>query len=520
MNKETSNINLNIYDYNIDDLLTILNLQYNPSISEINKATSSAISKYSDSDENDPDVILFLQNANKILIKEFSNNGDQDNDNNNDNDNNDSNDSNEKLTNRTKPPDIIQDNKHFLIKQKQMGITNNYSLPAIQDTLNPTLNNINSTIINLDSQFRPNILPFEPLNPDSVSSSTNYTLDLTEPLTNVLSLKLYSVQIPNTWYRFSENQGNICFFLDFINNNNPSINTTIKFKFVLPAGNYTENDMIIQLNTPAYWFNIITNTPALTISPLEWTYNSNTNKFSFKSNYGLTYAYNIIFYLYDINGVYSCSHGCTSVSNLNQNLGWNLGFRSPLVDGVSYAEYLENNITTSDNNTTFELPAILDINGPKYFAIILDDFNQNRQNKGLVNIGTPDTKLNIPSYYEPNIMECNLIRHGLQFPRTTTKAQIYTLNEILKNRTTSKIRNYGVNSSDVFAILPIDVNINTQSIPYTSFGTNLILNERKYFGPVNISRLKLRLVDDKGNTINLNGADWCISLITTELYQY
>ena len=65
MNKETSNINLNIYDYTIDDLLKILNLQYNPSISEINKATTTAISKYSDSDENDPNVILFLQNANK-----------------------------------------------------------------------------------------------------------------------------------------------------------------------------------------------------------------------------------------------------------------------------------------------------------------------------------------------------------------------------------------------------------------------------------------------------------------------
>ena len=511
MNKETSNINLNIYDYTIDDLLTILNLQYNPSISEINKATTTAISKYSDSDENDPDVILFLQNANKILIKEFSNIADEDND-------NADNASNEKLTNRTKPPDIIQDNKHFLIKQKQMGIANNYQLPAIQDTLNPTLNNINSTIINLDSQFRPNILPFEPLNPDSVSSSTNYTLDLTEPLTNVLSLKLYSVQIPNTWYRFSESQGNICFFMDIIDITISPLNTTINYKFILPAGNYTENDMINQLNTPAYWFNITTNNIASS-APLIWTYNSNTNKFSFKMTSPLGYSHKILFYLYDINGVYSCSYGCTSVSNLNQNLGWNLGFRSPLVDGVSYAEYIEN---ISSNNTIFELPAIVDINGPKYFAIILDDFNQNRQNKGLVNIGTPDTKLNIPSYYEPNIIECNLIKHGLQFPRTTTKAQIYTLNEILKNRTTSKIRNYGVNSSDVFAILPIDVNINinNQSIPYTSFGTNLILNERKYFGPVNISRLKLRLVDDKGNTINLNGADWCISLITTELYQY
>ena len=514
MNKETSNINLNIYDYNIDDLLKILNLQYNPSISEINKATTTAISKYSDSDENDPNVILFLQNANKLLIKEFSNNDDED----NDNDVN-ANDISEKFTNRIKPPDIIQNNKHFLIKQKQMNTANNYELPTIQDTLNPTLNNINSTIINLDSQFRTNILPFEPLNPDSATSSTNYTLDLTEPLTNVLSLKLYSVQIPNTWYRFSESQGNICFFLDFIDNTNPPTNTSLNFKFILPQGNYSENDMLSQLNKSTNWFNIITNNIPIS-APLEWTYNSNTNKFSFKSNYVLGYTYNLIFYLYDINDVYSCSYGCTSVSNLNHNLGWNIGFRSPLIDGVSYAQYLENNINDDlINNTTFELPAVVDINGPKYFAIILDDFNQNRQNKGLVNIGIPDTKLNIPSYYEPNIIECNLIKHGLQFPRTTTKAQIYTLNEILKNRTTSKIRNYGVNSSDVFAILPIEAK-NTQALPYTSFVSNLILNERKYFGPVNISKLKLRLVDDKGNTINLNGGDWCISLITTELYQY
>jgi hypothetical protein len=52
------------------------------------------------------------------------------------------------------------------------------------------------------------------------------------------------------------------------------------------------------------------------------------------------------------------------------------------------------------------------------------------------------------------------------------------------------------------------------------YGVNIAINERKYFGPVNISRMKVRLVDDKGNTVNLNGNDWSLSLIVNELYQY
>jgi hypothetical protein len=64
------------------------------------------------------------------------------------------------------------------------------------------------------------------------------------------------------------------------------------------------------------------------------------------------------------------------------------------------------------------------------------------------------------------------------------------------------------------------MNSNIRQQPYTSFGANLLLNERRYYGPVDITKMKVRLVDDKGNTINLNGADWNMSIIVNELYQY
>jgi len=492
------NISTNIYDYDIDDLLQIFYLDNNPSKQQINDAANNAINIV----KNDPTLIQFLQQAKQTLLNNFgfgySNNTNITNNidtgiKNTENStlNNwtqneyipqQNNSQYQKITNRKNQVQTWNDNTHYQMKQTQLGVNNNYQVPEVQDMLNPTLRNLNSTIINLDSQFRNNILPYEPLNPDSTSSSTNYTIDLTEPLNNILSLKLYSVQIPYTWYAFSENNSNLCLFAEYNNT---------KYFFKLPAGNYSYTELKEQLNLQANW------TPDL---PVVWDYNNNNGKYSFTLLSGT-----IIFYFYDIAGNYTCpNNSCVSNAQLNQNLGWSLGFRSQLENGISSATF------TADSSTTFTLPAVPDINGTKYFAIILDDFNQNRQNKGLVNVGKTETKLSVPSY------DCS---NGNPVPIIPTRANIYSLNQILQNRIISKTRNYGVNSSDVLAIIPINNN-NINNNVYTIFGTDMIINERKYFGPVKISRFKIRIVDDKGITLNLNGADWNLSLITTELYQY
>jgi hypothetical protein len=55
---------------------------------------------------------------------------------------------------------------------------------------------------------------------------------------------------------------------------------------------------------------------------------------------------------------------------------------------------------------------------------------------------------------------------------------------------------------------------------YVEFSGSLQDNKRVYFGPVNISRMRVRLLDDKGNNLNLNGADWSLTLLSENLYQY
>ena len=45
-------------------------------------------------------------------------------------------------------------------------------------------------------------------------------------------------------------------------------------------------------------------------------------------------------------------------------------------------------------------------------------------------------------------------------------------------------------------------------------------DRRVYFGPVSIERLRITLLDDKGNILNLHGHDWSFTLIADQLYQY
>ena len=107
-------------------------------------------------------------------------------------------------------------------------------------------------------------------------------------------------------------------------------------------------------------------------------------------------------------------------------------------------------------------------------------------------------------------------------PRTLTNAQIYTINSINSNN--NNLTNYlakAPTSSDILAIIPIKT---SAGVPTTSllveFSGSLQNSSRVYFGPVDIDRMAIKLLDDKGNVLNLNGADWCVSLVCECLYQY
>ena len=62
-------------------------------------------------------------------------------------------------------------------------------------------------LIILDSLYRQSSTEYDN------TSITDYVCDLSDQLRNVLSLRLYSYQIPNSWYLIDVSYGNSCFWI-------------------------------------------------------------------------------------------------------------------------------------------------------------------------------------------------------------------------------------------------------------------------------------------------------------------
>jgi hypothetical protein len=142
--------------------------------------------------------------------------------------------------------------------------------------------------------------------------------------------------------------------------------------------------------------------------------------------------------------------------------------------------------------------------------------------QSLLDNQTPNAQngLLIAGKYENDYTSTQLVLPSA--PRTLTQAQIYTINEINKNG--NNMTNYlakAPTSSDILAILPVKTStgVPTGSL-LVDFSGSLQDSSRIYFGPVNIERLAVKLLDDKGNVLNLNGNDWCFTLVCECLYQY
>ena len=448
-------------------------------------------------------------------------------------------------------------NEHAPMKQEQLATTDTFSLPVKQDSLNPNLKNTTNRFVNLDSQFRQYTSGID-------STSTDYTLDLSDTLKNALNLRLYSYQIPFSWYAIDTAYGNTCFWLF-------DSSTNIVTPISVPSGNYTQTAFVSQLNKSFQNAGILT--PAVG-SPYDLSanypvyYNPNSGKitmFLYDGSYNdpitpstkhlITSKTQIIFY--DFTGALQCEIKCKSNTNhyFNNTLGWIMGYKLPYVS-----------VDPSGNSAS----SILDLNGTKYLILVIDDYNQNHVNNSLVSIAQYSNTLKMPSYYSPDIpYTCitpspsqqakNLqdlvdgvvlqsvlnnqtvnAQNGLLIagkyqeeytstqvvlpsaPRTLTNAQLYTINSINSNN--NNLTNYlakAPTSSDILAIIPVktSVGVPTGSL-LVEFSGSLQDSSRTYFGPVNIERMAVKLLDDKGNILNLNGNDWCVTLVCECLYQY
>jgi hypothetical protein len=452
-----------------------------------------------------------------------------------------------KITDRKNKVKIFDDKNgsHDTMKREQLSVLNSHPLLIAQDSLNPTLKNINQRLVVIDSQYRQNIAPFSE-NTAAPSSSTDFTLDLSDPLTDTLSLKMYSYQIPYSWYVIDKNMGTSYFWVK-------NLSTNIVYSIAIDDGNYTKAELVTAIQ---YKLDVVLNNTVIPFNGnnLDISYNQFNGKscFVFDSSAALPDV-EVIFYdtekynsYYDNVTVVNLLGNQTGIGSttmkINNNLGWILGYRPgddktlPIVfsrivrpsvnykvdPAVSYPYNLANGLFSDGPIDTY---------GTRYLIVVLDDFNQNHLNNGLVNIVDTDTTLSVPDYFSPDLpnvcapdpqlggaMEPFYVQ---SLPRKLTQAQVYSINQILDNRnTTYKYRTAGPTTTDVFAIIPLKKQGFDAGDTIIELGSALMYNTRVYFGPVNISRMRVSLQDDKGNTLNLNGSDWSITLMAETLYQY
>lgn len=430
---------------------------------------------------------------------------------------------NARITDRQNKVKVFNDGNgnHETMKREQIGVLNSHPLPIAQDTLNPTLKNVTQRILVIDSQYRQNI--------SALSSSTDFTLDLSDILTNTLTLKLYSFQIPYSWYTIDSTMGTSCFWI---------VHGGTTYHIIIQDGNYSMQSLITAIQ---FQLDTILNVVApFTGNHFNISYSPISGKscFFFATN-ASSIIVEVLFY--DSEFYSSCGAAAGNSMKLNNNLGWVLGFRPlddknlPLRFSIFVDSTINYNIPTNpapyNLDKAYFSEGPIDIYGTKYLTLVVDDFNQNHLNSSIVNITDNDTTLSLPDYFnadipnvcvpDPALNNTILPFYVQSTPRTLTQVQLYSINQILENRkTTYKSRIAGPTTTNVLGIIPIKKQGLTSGDMIVDLGSSLAYNTRSYFGPVNITRMRVALQDDMGRVLNLHGANWSVAIIVESLYQY
>ena len=475
---------------------------------------------------------------------------------------------------------ILNQSKNIIGRARLPPNQNLQTKGTIQGTKNPVARDIIKRIVNFDSHYR------QILKPDSVScpgisypnntqrrlyTPTNYTVNLTHPLINVVDLTLESVEIPNSWYVFSGDYGTnrIKFLADdadvgktWSNNlkpngepyDDPLIYDSSGVTLQIIDGNYTSTQLQDALNRVSGTGTKVflgTNfdisrapTSPIGLDNIVFSYNSINNKFTIHNNN----SFNITAQFYTSGlSVDACPAqllGFGKVGDggkVDYNLGWLLGYR--LTEKLIPAGQSREGLAPFDNY------------GSKYFIISLDDFNNNKPNKDLISLVTSQASgFKLPAYFNPQTMDKNYgpgKYYNDEVPKipgwecvdvaqdqgsaargcfegalntdvsnNLTKKQQYTVSQIqLANKASAVDRYSSPNATDLLARIPINQPRNNgQIILYKN--DNPTFTKRLYFGPVKLSKFKVRLLNDKGFEVNLNEKDWSFSIIVSQLYQY
>jgi hypothetical protein len=274
--------------------------------------------------------------------------------------------------------------------------------------------------LNLNSCFRNNYYQSNPC---------DFIYNLPTEIYKVVSMRLVSIEIPNSWYLFSDRKKNNIFQMVI---QKDTINEC--YEIEIPEGNYNCDTLQEYLNTTYFYES--------DVETLLKHIKFSINPYSFKSSFEIVNM--------DTNNT-NFTFSLKFSDNINQNImntfGWIIGFRL-------------GNYLNIDNCITSE--SLFDAGGDRYVYLCINDFQYNNNTSNLV-------------YFDKS-----------------------SLNE------------------DVIAKIPM---INGKLSLIVNDNNNNLAKIRRYNGPVNISRLQIKILDRFGSVIDLNNMDFSMTLELEILYE-
>jgi hypothetical protein len=531
---------LNIENYSLEDLIELIGASSAQTQESIRGAVNNAVRQF-EALQNSPAAVFFKEVGEKLLDnfeklqtiidaldqREVTNPGQ----NIFENEYYDSGDAStflaEQLPNRQENISVLEPTNHMTQGQGRLLIPNTHNVNTVQGNMNPNLKNTYLNIINVDSQYREikngNVKCSGVIADTSnnyLGTSTDFTFDLSEPLNNVISITVGSVEVPRTWYPFNERFGTNSF--------------DISGKLItIPPGFY-DTPATLQAAIQEKLINI---DPSCNIDIC-----SNTLKTTIDCSHNFT-----LNFVPDLSGCNINNSG----AKIDYNLGWLLGFRQPQYPMVG----------NPTNSYTSE--GCVDTFGTRYLLLKVNDFQANRVTGGMVSLTDNQDKFKLPSYYRkvqasmpfcstnvngtinpsiplvdpsgavlqrPNSQGIETFkracRKGTQNPipiidgsNNLTNAQKYTAQQIvIAQKNIAQNRYFAPTDTDILLRFPVDRDSPDRTVPmiYENDG----IQKRTYFGPTTLKRLRVQLLDDKGYPINLSNMNFSFSLIVEQLYQY
>jgi hypothetical protein len=271
--------------------------------------------------------------------------------------------------------------------------------------------------INIDSRFRDNYY---------ATTASNYSLSLPGQFNDVLSIQLSAIELPTTYYNVSKQYSNN-FFTITVNTSTSVVN--------IPSGNYNRDGIVNIINKELL---LLGGDFALVTFLINISDNSGSGQMMVGPNDPSITLITLDFQA-DRFG------NDDRATPLPLKFGWMLGFR--------------NGIYTNSINYVSE--GIVDIAGPKYVFLVIDDFN-NSYNNGFYSI------LN---------------------------------SSMLNNNILARISLHQN---------PFNIQIENN--------LNIVTTPREYFGPVNLANMSIQLQDEYGRIIDLNNMDFSFCLTLTTVY--